>query len=69
MLSTTRRHLLRDEMYVSHLGRMIHHSNTRPRRAGDNRPERPPGPITDRDRPVRARPSYESLRSQVLGDK
>ncbi len=69
MLSTTRRHLLRDETYVPHLGRMIHHSNIRPRRAGDNRPERPPGPITDRERPVRARPSYESLRSQVLGDK
>ena len=56
-------------MYVPHLGRMIHHSNIRPRRAGDNRPERPPGPITDRERPVRARPTYESLRSQVLGDK
>ena len=66
MLSTTRLRLLRDETYVPHLGRMIHHSNVRPRRAGDNRPERPPGPITDRERPVRARPSYESLRSQVF---
>ena len=66
MLSSTRRHVLREETYVPHHGRFIHHSGLRPRRLGDQRPVRP-GPPTDVEKPVRTKPTYESLRNHVLG--
>ena len=67
MLSSTRRHVLREETYVPHHGRFIHHSGLRPRQLGNNRHVRPPGPLTDVEKPVRTKPTYESLRNHVLG--
>ena len=67
MLPATRRHVLRDDI-VPHNGRFIHHSGVRLHRLGTNQPIRPPGPLTDSEKPTRTKPSYESLRNHVLGD-
>ena len=67
MLSSTRRHVLREDTYVPHVGgRFVHHSRLRPRQPG-NRHVRPDMPLTDADKPVRTKPTYDSLRNQVLG--